>query len=45
MTENDLARRERIRQALLAYVKEHKIGVPQLAKRVTETVHRNPTIP
>ncbi len=45
MTEYDLAQRERIRQALLAYAKEHKIGVPRLAARVKETVHRNPEIP
>jgi hypothetical protein len=45
MTEYDLAQRERIREALLAYVKEHKIGVPRLAQRITETVHRNPVVP
>ena len=45
MTEYDLAQRERIREMLLAYVKEHKIGIPTLAKRITETVHRNPTVP
>jgi len=45
MAEYDLAQRERIREALLAYVKEHKIGIPTLGKRITETVHRNPTIP
>ena len=45
MAEYDLAQRERIREALLAYVKEHKIGIPTLGKRITETVHRNPEIP
>ena len=45
MTEYDLAQRERIREALLAYVKEHKIGVPRLAARIKEAVHRNPEIP
>jgi hypothetical protein len=45
MAEYDLAQREQIRQALLAYMKEHKIGVPRLAQRVKETVHRNPEIP
>ena len=45
MTEYDLAQRERIRETLLAYVKEHKIGVPRLAARIKETVHRNPEIP
>jgi hypothetical protein len=45
MTEYDLAQRERLRQTLLAYMKEHKIGVPRLAQRVKETVHRNPEIP
>ena len=45
MTEYDLAQRERIRQTLLAYMKEHKIGVPRLAARIKETVHRNPEIP
>ena len=45
MTEYDLAQRERIREALLAYMKEHKIGVPRLAARIKETVHRNPEIP
>ena len=29
MTEYDLAQRERIREMLLAYVKEHKIGMPR----------------
>src|SRR5271166_1313909 len=45
MTEYDLAQRERLRQTLLAYMKEHKIGVPRLAERIKETVHRNPTVP
>jgi len=45
MTEYDLAQRERLRQTLLAYMKEHKIGVPRLAARIKETVHRNPEIP
>ena len=45
MTEYDLAQRERIRETLLAYMKEHKIGVPRLAARIKETVHRNPEIP
>jgi hypothetical protein len=45
MTEYDLAQREQLRQTLLAYMKEHKIGVPRLAQRVKETVHRNPEIP
>jgi hypothetical protein len=45
MTGYDLAQRERIRQTLLDYMKEHKIGVPRLAQRVKETVHRNPEIP
>jgi hypothetical protein len=45
MTDYDLAHRERIRETLLAYMKEHKIGVPRLAARITETVHRNPEIP
>ena len=45
MTEYDLAQRERIREALLAYAKEHKIGVPRLAARIKETVYRNPTVP
>ena|SRR5208337_693610 len=45
MAEYDLAQRERIRETLLAYVKEHKIGVPRLAARIKETVHRNPEIP
>ena len=45
MTEYDLAQRERIRQTLLAYMKEHKIGVPRLAARIKEAVHRNPEIP
>ena len=45
MTEYDLAQRERIREALLAYMKEHKIGVPRLAARIKEAVHRNPEIP
>jgi hypothetical protein len=40
-----LAHRERIREALLVYMKEHKIGVPRLAARIKETVHRNPEIP
>ena len=30
MAEYDQAQRERIREALLAYVKEHKIGIPTL---------------
>ena len=42
MAEYDLAQRERIREALLAYVKEHKIGVPRLErasrKPFTETL-------
>jgi hypothetical protein len=45
MTEYDLAQREQIREALIAYAKEHKIGVPRLASRIKENVHRNPTIP
>lgn len=45
MTEYDLPHRERIREALLSYMKEHKVGVPRLAQRIKETVHRNPTIP
>jgi hypothetical protein len=45
MTEYDLAHRERIRQTLLAYMKEHKIGVPRLAARIKEAVHRHPEIP
>jgi hypothetical protein len=45
MTEYDSAHREQIRQALLSYMKEHKIGVPRLAARIKETVHRNPEIP
>jgi hypothetical protein len=45
MTEYDLAQREQLRQTLLAYMKEHKIGVPRLAARIKETVHRNPTVP
>ena len=45
MAEYDLAQRERIRETLLAYMKEHKIGVPRLAARIKETVHRNPEIP
>src|ERR1700733_11423186 len=45
MSEHDLAQRERIREALLVYMKEHKIGVPRLAQRIKETVHRNPKIP
>jgi hypothetical protein len=45
MTEYDLARREQIREALLAYVREHKIGIPRLAARIKDAVHRNPTIP
>jgi hypothetical protein len=45
MTEFDLAEREQLRQTLLAYMKEHKIGVPRLAQRVKDTVHRNPEIP
>ena len=45
MTEYDLAQREQLRQTLLAYMKEHKIGVPRLAARIKETVHRNPEIP
>ena len=32
MTEYDLAQRERIRETLLAYMKEHKIGVPRLGR-------------
>ncbi len=44
MAEYDLPHRERIREALLIYMKEHKVGVPRLAQRVKETVHRNPTI-
>jgi hypothetical protein len=45
MTEYDLAQRERLRQTLLTYMKEHKIGVPRLAARIKEAVHRNPEIP
>src|SRR5271165_2392030 len=45
MAEYDLAQRERLRQTLLAYMKEHKIGVPRLAARIKETVYRNPEIP
>ena len=45
MTEYDLPQRERIREALLTYMKEHKVGVPRLAQRIEQTVHRNPTIP
>ena len=45
MTEYDLAQREQLRQTLLAYMKEHKIGVPRLAARIKEAVHRNPEIP
>ena len=45
MTEYDLAHRERIRETLLSYMKEHKIGVPRLAARIKEAVHRNPEIP
>jgi hypothetical protein len=45
MSEYDLAQRDRIREALLAYVKEHKIGVPRLAARIKDAVHRNPTVP
>ena len=45
MTEYDLAQRERLRQTLLAYMKEHKIGVPRLAQRVKDAVDRNPEIP
>lgn len=45
MTEYDLPHRERIREALLIYMKEHKVGVPRLAQRIEQTVHRNPIIP
>lgn len=45
MAEYDLPQRERIREALLTYMKEHKVGVPRLAQRIEQTVHRNPTIP
>jgi hypothetical protein len=45
MSEYDLAQRERIRETLLSYMKEHKVGVPRLAARIKETVHRNPEIP
>jgi len=45
MAEYDLAQREQLRQTLLAYMKEHKIGVPRLAARIKEAVHRNPEIP
>ena len=45
MTEYDLAQRERIRETLLSYMKEHKVGVPRLAARIKEAVHRNPEIP
>jgi hypothetical protein len=45
MTEYDLGRREQIRDALLAYMKEHGIGVPRLAQRIKEKVHRSPVVP
>jgi hypothetical protein len=32
--EFDLSERERIRQALLAYMRENKVGVPTLAERI-----------
>ena len=43
--EFDLAERERIRQALLAYMKEHKIGVPTLAARIKASHPREMEIP
>jgi hypothetical protein len=45
MGEHDLEERGRIREALLAYMKQHKIGVPRLSQRIKETVHRNPEVP
>jgi hypothetical protein len=45
VTEYDLAERERIRQALLAYMREHKIGTPTLAKRIKASHPRHMEIP
>lgn len=45
MTEFDQAQREETRQALLRYMRQHKIGVPRLARRIRESVERNPIIP
>jgi hypothetical protein len=45
MTEYTQTQREQVRQTLLTYMKEHKIGVPRLAARIHETVYRKPTIP
>jgi hypothetical protein len=44
-SEFDLAERERIRQALLAYMKQHGIGTPTLAKRIKESHPREMEIP
>jgi hypothetical protein len=43
--EFDLTERERIRQALLAYMKEHKIGTPTLALRIRQSHPREMEIP
>jgi hypothetical protein len=45
MTEYGQTQREQVRQTLLTYMREHKIGVPTLAARIREAVHRNPVIP
>ena len=43
--EFDLSERERIRQALLAYMREHKIGTPTLAERIKKSHPREMEIP
>jgi hypothetical protein len=43
--EFDLAERDRIRWALLAYMREHKIGTPELAKRIKKSHPREMEIP
>jgi len=45
MAEYDLAQRQKIRETLLAYMKEHQIGVPRLAQRIKANLHRQPEIP
>ena len=44
-SEFDLAERERIRQALLSYMREHKIGTPTLAKRIEESHPKRMNLP
>ena len=45
MTEYDTEQRDRARLILLNYMKQHGIGVPRLARRITAALPRRPDIP